>query len=169
MAFTWFVRLLTLAVWAVAAGSATLWGMKHLQTGSDQTSAATVAPAVAQAAPADVQRVLGRSVVAFAPAAAAPPKPADPSTRFTLLGVVASRGSAGVALLSIDGKVARPYRVGSEVEDGLKLIKVAVRAVTLESSKGGPSFTLELPRSGQPVVNARSMPSAAASAARPSS
>lgn len=168
MAFTWLLRLLTLAVWALAAGSATLWGMQHLQIASSPASAATVAPAVAQAAPADVQRVLGRNAVAAAPAAVAPPPPPDPSTRFTLLGVVASRGNTGVALLSVDGKVARPYRVGSEVEDGLKLVKVAAREATFESSKGGPSFTLELPRGGQPSTPTRPGPAPAASAARAS-
>ena len=168
MAFTWFVRLLTLLVWAGAAGSATFWALKHVQSDDGTGTVATIAPPLAQASPADMQRVLGRNLVAPVVAAAAPPRPADPAARFALLGVVADRGNSGVALLSIDGKAARPYRVGTEVEDGVKLVKVAAREATLEGSKGGQSFTLELPRSGRPSGETRPMPSAAASAARPS-
>ena len=168
MAFTWFARLLTLLVWAGAAGSATFWALKHVQPDNGPATAATIAPPVAQASPADMQRVLGRNVVAPLVATAAPPRPADPAARFALLGVVADRGNSGVALLSIDGKAARPYRVGTEVEDGLKLVKVAARVATLEGSKGGQSFTLELPRAGRPPGETRPTPLAAASAARPS-
>ncbi len=169
MAFTWLVRLLTLAVWVLAAGSATWWGMKHLQTGNGAAGTATVAPTLAQASPADLQRVLGRNQVAAGGNVVAQPRPVDPATRFALQGVVAGRGNSGVALLSIEGKAARPYRVGSEVEDGLKLAKVAAREATLEGTKGGPSFTLELPRGGRPTGDGRATPALAASAARPAS
>ena len=168
MAFTWFARLLTLLVWGLATGSATYWALKHLQSDNGPATVATIAPPLAQASPADMQRVLGRNAVAPVVAAAAPPRPADPAARFALLGVVADRGNSGVALLSIDGKAARPYRVGTEVEDGLKLVKVAAREATLEGGKGGQSFTLELPRAGRPPGETRPTPLAAASAARPS-
>lgn len=168
MALTWFVRLMTLLVWAGAAGSATYWALKQVQSDNGLAVVASIAPPMAQASPADMQRALGRNVVAPVSAASAPPRPADPAARFALLGVVADRGNSGVALLSIDGKAARPYRVGTEVEDGLKLVKVAAREATLVGSKGGTSFKLELPRGGRPSGESRTVPSAAASAARPS-
>ena len=73
------------------------------------------------------------------------PKAADPGTRFVLVGVVADRASAGVALIAVDGKAARPYRVGSPVEDSYTLKSVAARsAVLAPSSRTDQALMLEL-------------------------
>ena len=168
MASTWQIRLLTLVVWAVAAWSATFWGLKHLQSSSAPASATPVPTISVQAAAADLQRVLGRNLTASAIATPAPARQADPAARFSLLGVVASRDKSGVALLSIDGKAARPFRVGTEVETGLKLVKVDAREATLEGTTGAPSFTLALSRAGKGAGSSTVNPAAAASAAQPS-
>ncbi len=73
------------------------------------------------------------------------PAVADPASRFALVGVVANRASSGVALIAVDGKAARPYRVGSQIEETFKLRSVAARsAIVEESASAGTAFTLEL-------------------------
>lgn len=63
--------------------------------------------------------------------------------RFQLMGVLAV-GKSGAALLSVDGKPAKPYRVGVAIEDGLEVTAVAARSVSVGRS-GTTAFTLELP------------------------
>ena len=102
------------------------------------------APALAIPAPdaAALARVLGAS----APAAAAPNAPAPLSSRFQLLGVVATGQAEGAALIAVDGGAAKPYRVGAELEGGLMLESVQRRSVRLApGSGGGAGFELTLP------------------------
>lgn len=68
------------------------------------------------------------------------------ASRFSLLGVVAARSHDGAALIAVDGKPPRPYRVGAAVDDTLVLQSVQPRRAVLSSSVGGPPvLTLELP------------------------
>lgn len=103
------------------------------------------APAVAIPSPdaAGLARVLG----AAAPASsAAPNTPAPLSSRFQLLGVVAAGQAEGAALIAVDGGAPKPYRVGAELEGGLRLESVQRRAVRLAPvSGGGSGFELSLP------------------------
>ncbi|HZY15973.1 MAG TPA: type II secretion system protein N, partial [Ramlibacter sp.] len=58
----------------------------------------------------------------------------------------ADRLGGGAAILSVDGKPARPYRVGSLVEEGLVLQSVQPRSATLAAEVRGPALVvLELP------------------------
>ena len=62
------------------------------------------------------------------------------------MGVVASRSHQGAALISVDGKPAKPFRVGSAVDDRLVLQSVESRRAVLAEGTGGPAVvTLELP------------------------
>ena len=89
-------------------------------------------------------RVLGGGLVA--PAAQAEPVASVAASRLTLVGVVATSKQAGTALISVDGKPARPYRVGAKVEEGLILQSVGPRRASLAASVNGPpSMTIELP------------------------
>jgi general secretion pathway protein C len=78
--------------------------------------------------------------------AAAPAAPAL-SSRFNLLGVVAGPGRAGgAALIAVDGKAAKPFRVGTPIDDTLVLQSVeGRRAVLAAADSGQPVLTLELP------------------------
>jgi general secretion pathway protein C len=140
-ASNWTVRGVTFVVWAVTAASAAYWVMKF--AGSDP-SVPRVAAASRQAAPADpmvVARLLGHTTSA-APTAVAQPT----SSRLSLIGVVADRSQRGAALIAVDGKPAKPYRVGTAVDEGLVLQSVQPRKATLGPSVDGPaSVTLELP------------------------
>jgi general secretion pathway protein C len=123
-------------VWALVAFSAVSWGLK--------ASVAGTGPAVAAAAtstemiqPQSVARSLGAEVAATA-------KPTTAS-RFQLQGVLAGEGQ-GVALLVVDGKAAKPYRVGATVADGWVVQSAQGRRVTLGPSADAPAaLTLELP------------------------
>ena len=60
--------------------------------------------------------------------------------------MVAGNSRRGAALIAIDGKPARPYRVGGVLEEGLVLQAVEGRRAVLAASAEGPALlTLELP------------------------
>jgi general secretion pathway protein C len=144
MADKWSLRAVTLAVWALAAWSAGYWTLQFV--GSGAVTASTPAPqpaAVPNSEPAQMARVFGPGVDKPAEVTAAPIA-VDPGLRFALVGVVASRASTGVALLSVEGKPARPYRVGSTIDDGYTLKSVTARSATLATTQTGVSFTVNL-------------------------
>ena len=136
----WAVAGSTFGLWALVAASAAYWGLKL--SGTD--TVATAPPAARSPAPVDpaaVARVLGSSP-AVATAAPAP----SAASRFALVGVVANRGHGGAALIAIDGKPPKPFRVGSALEEGLVLQSVGARQAVLAPGMDAPSsITLELP------------------------
>ena len=70
-----------------------------------------------------------------------------PSTRYALVGIVARRSGGGVALISVDGKAAKPVRVGAFIDDRLILQSVEGRRALLASGVDKPTeVTLELPK-----------------------
>ena len=136
----WSPRLVTFVVWALALGSTAYW---ILQSGSAPGGLQLAVPAQARASldTAAVARVLG--AVSQGPAAAVQ---VNPSTRFVLSGVIAGRGHSGVALIAVDGKPPKPYRVGSVVDGDLLLQSVAPRRAELAPRMDGPAaFALEMP------------------------
>ena len=52
----------------------------------------------------------------------------EAASRFVLLGVVADTDGQGAALIAVDGKPPRPFRVGAKVADGYVLHSVSARA-----------------------------------------
>lgn len=152
-----------MSVWALAALSATYWVLKFAGANSPSVSVASVAGPAPASDPVNIAKVFGPPVaVASAPLPNTPPA-IDPSARFSLLGVVADRGNAGVALISVEGKAARPYRVGSQITDTYLLKSVSTRSATLAPlAADGAGFTLELPRtaSGAPLPVPASSPAA---------
>ena len=136
----WAVRGASLVLWGLVAASVTYWGLK---LASRPAGAAVPRPAsgTLPADPAAVARLLGA-----VPAAAMAAPIINLYSRFALLGVVATRGRAGAALIAVDGKAARPFRVGSAVDEGLILQSVQGRRAVLATSAGGQAVvTLELP------------------------
>jgi general secretion pathway protein C len=68
------------------------------------------------------------------------------ASRFQLQGVMAGDASQGAALLAVDGKAAKPFRVGAVVADGLVLQSAQGRRVSLGATTNGPpTLELELP------------------------
>ncbi|MDB5858882.1 MAG: hypothetical protein JWQ76_2571, partial [Ramlibacter sp.] len=89
-------------------------------------------------------RLLGGGVAA--PGLAAAPLPTLAS-RFILVGVAAHASSGGgAAVISVDGKPARPFRVGSFLDQGILLQSVQGRRAVLAALPDGPPLVvLELP------------------------
>ena len=133
-----WVRTVTLLVWAAVAASALFWGLKLLVKAPPAPPQAQVAQ-TGGAVRGDLSRLLG--VDAPAPVAAAAPESA-PDSRFNLVGVVSPRASqaAGeaVALIAVDGKPARAYRVGAVVDGSHVLQSVSARGANL-GPRGGAS------------------------------
>ena len=134
----WGIRLATLVLAALAALSATYWSLKSTHANSVPTAAAAGLTALD---PQALARALGGGG-AVAPAGV----PVAPSTSYVLVGVLADRVHGGAALISIDGKAAKPFRVGSTVDANLVLQSVLGRRAVLAPSIDGPAqLTLELP------------------------
>ena len=120
------VRLIAFCVWALAAGSAVFWALRvGVQPGGLPAHALPVAAEVANSAA--VVRMLGGSSNPVATAAA--PEPAL-AGRFRLIGVMApasASGGSGVALISVDGKNAKPVALGGTVDGELVLQSLSQR------------------------------------------
>lgn len=138
----WPLRIVTLLVWVLAGASMAYWGLRLSSPSGAMLNAPVATAGTSPSDPAMVAYLLGARSQA---AAAQGPAPAAPS-RFLLTGVIAGQTSQGAALISVDGKAPKPYRVGSQVESGLVLQSVAPRrAVLAASADGSPAFTLDLP------------------------
>lgn len=141
------VRIVAFLVWAAVAASAAYWG---LRLGSSPAPLpATVQPVAAGTLRGDLGRLFAAPAGVPQPELAAAPPPGLAS-RFQLLGVMAPRpgerpSSQGIALVGIDGKPPRPYRVGAPVEGDLVLLAVAQRSASFGPAGGAPLFQLELP------------------------
>lgn len=135
-------RLLSLLVWAAVGASVLAWGLKFWGKGTPVPANATVAQA-APPAGMDLARVLGTPP----PQPVAPPVAVAVDSRFKLLGLAAPGAgqTGGLALIAVDGKPARTWRVGREVEPGLRLLAVSHRRAELGVPGAPPSLTLELP------------------------
>jgi general secretion pathway protein C len=134
----WAVGGSTFALWALVAASAVYWGLKlAAPRGTAQAPVALrSAPAVD---PVAVARLLGYSP-------AAPAAVASVASRFALIGVVAGQAHGGAALIAVDGKPAKPFRVGTAVTESLLLQAVEPRRAILAPSMEAPAaVTLDLP------------------------
>ena len=139
----WAVRLATLVLWLLAGGSVVYWGLRL----SAPAQGAPV-PAVAAPLPQPDAQALARLLgVVDAQAPAAPPV-ASMASRFALIGVLAGRSSgAGAALIAVDSRPAKPFRVGAQVDAGLVLQSVGQRQARLGAALRSPTLvTLEVPK-----------------------
>ena len=154
----WFAFM----AWALVAASAAAWGLKlfvNSPTAPPQTQ--VIAPSAALRG--DLTRVFGAD--APATSANAPPEPAA-SSRFQLVGVVAPRaGTAvgqGLALIAVDGKAARAYRIGAVVEGETVLQSVRARGASLGPRGGVATVALEIPALPPAATGTLAGPDAAA-------
>ena len=103
--------------------------------------------------PAPVAPALGRVLGGVGPDAAAALPLASVVSRFALVGVLAGRSSGtGAALIAVDSRPAKPFRVGAQVDAGLVLQSVGQRQARLGAALRSPTLvTLEVPaRAGKP-------------------
>lgn len=135
-------RLSAFIVWAALAASAVFWGLR-LGGASPVAPAHTVPVSDVVVPRADLTRLFGAEPVT----ATADAPPTERSNRFQLIGVVAPRvvGAPGIALIAVDGKPPRPYRIGASIDNDLLLQGVQSRGATIGPRGGEPSVRLELP------------------------
>jgi general secretion pathway protein C len=85
-----------------------------------------------------VSKALGAAPVQSATASLA--------SRFVLVGVMDGGPSQGVALISVDGKPAKPYRLGQTVTDGFVVLATGPKKAELGPQLGATAtLFLELP------------------------
>jgi len=142
-------RLSAFVIWALVAGSLVFWGFRLLVS-APATPPYAVGVGEASAPPGNIARVLGSDVVA------GPAAPPPEASRFQLLGVVAPRadqgGAPGVALIVVDGRPARAFRIGAPLIDDWVLQGVTHRTASLGPSQAAPVVVLELPERPGPAT-----------------
>lgn len=138
----WVSRGVAFLLWALVAASASYWALRLNRDPGRVVPPIAVPAAVID--PAAVARVMGHlPQTASTPSAALAPNLAS---RFVLTGVVAGRSGGGAALIAVDGRAPKPFRVGRAVDDGLVLKAVEGRSAVLAASANGPDLAvLEMP------------------------
>lgn len=136
MAARWFAFV----IWAVVAASAAAWALRlFVPARPAPLHASTVDTAVS--ARGDLTRLFGAEP-SQAQAQAVPP--AD--SRFRLIGVAAPRSTGeGLALIAVDGKPARAFRIGASVDGDTVLQAVRQRGASLGPRGGAATVSLEIP------------------------
>ncbi|MBU3738883.1 MAG: general secretion pathway protein C [Rhodoferax sp.] len=155
------VALATFLAASWAAASAVGWALKWTPPFEPLAPAPVVGavqPAVNPPDAAALARLLGGSPDARRPAAGD-----ATAARLKLSGILAGRQTTSpgaLALISVDGATARPYRVGSAVLDDWTLQTVTPRTAVLRLGRAsdptiasGPTLTLELPATANLPVN----------------
>ena len=140
----WTLRLFTLLVWLLVGLCAAYWAFKFVTTKSVTATAAVSRPTV---------EVDSKAIAKMLRATDGAAKPAVTvaSTKFVLFGLAATAAGRGVALIALDGKPAKPYRVGSLVADDLLLKSISKTGVVLAASLQSPDgVTLDLPERKPP-------------------
>lgn len=153
--------------WAAAAACSVFWA---LRIGVSQPSLPPDVQPVSSAGVlrGDLTRLLGAGPTEVAEV----PLPPALAGRFKLVGVMAPKGRAnlpadtrqGVALIALDGKAPRAYRVGSRIEGELMLLSVAQRSAQIGAANGAVALRLELAPLPAPAVG--TLPSASAGVIR---
>jgi len=141
----WGNRAATFALAALAALSGTYWVLKSTGGHGVSTAISASTDSLAALDPQAVARALGGGN-SGASTAAGGSSPASARSAYVLVGVLADSLHGGAALISVDGKAAKPYRVGATVDGNLVLQSVAARqAVLAAGADGSAPVTLELP------------------------
>ena len=128
----------TFLVWAAGGGQCAGLGPEDLRAGRSRRRRRPWWPRPGRAARGDLTRLLGVDPAPVV-AAAAPEPAAD--ARFKLVGVVSPRSPQaareGLALIAVDGKPPRAYRVGAVVDGPNVLQAVNARGATLGPARRG--------------------------------
>ena len=144
---SWTLRLFTLLIWLFVGLCAAYWAFKFATTKTIEATATPAAPTVVVDSKA-IGRLLGATDNIAVKAINTPA-----NTKFVLFGLASSAGGQGYALIALDGKPAKPYRVGSLVADDLVLKSISKTGVLLATSLKAPDgVTLELPER-KPINN----------------
>ena len=143
---TTFLQFVNLLVWAGVAYTAVVLVLRWSE-GADEGVPLIGVPLIVgieqkQVSPdvdsLSVSKALGVASVQSASASLA--------SRFVLMGVMDGGPSQGVALISVDGKPAKPYRLGQTVSDGFVVVGTGPKKAELGPQIGSsPALVLDLP------------------------
>jgi general secretion pathway protein C len=139
----WMTRIISLLLAAFATASVGYWVLKW-PAPSRPAQAAAQEPSAPPINVGQVAQLLGKNPATATNAAA--DAGITPSASYKLIGVIAVGHRDGSALIGVEGKPAKPFRVGEHVSDDLVLQAVNARSVSLSASMKDPAaMTLELP------------------------
>ena len=145
-------RLTSIAAFAIGAAlmaSTVHWGLKLFVRAPAVPAHASLAAAGLPLAP-DWSRLFGVELAPVAVEAAPPPA----ETRYQLIGIVAPRDTSGstsvgarggLAVIAVDGKLPRTYRVGAVIDGQTVLQGVQTRAALLGPRGAAPTMSLQMP------------------------
>jgi general secretion pathway protein C len=138
-------RITAFLVWAAAAACAVFWGLR-LFVSPHGVPVQTQPVSVAHAQRGDILRLFASAAT---PALAVQAEPAL-AARFKLIGVMAPKSTArgreqGIALIAVDDKPPRAYRVGARLDNTLVLQSVATRSAIIGPVNGAVALQLDLP------------------------
>ncbi|WP_119355410.1 hypothetical protein, partial [Azohydromonas sediminis] len=162
-------RLFAFVTWGAVGASAVFWALRlGVEAPRAPSFATPVGPAAAMRG--DWSRVLGEPPQAGAAEDGDADGAVEPAlaSRFRLLGVVAPKTPSdrdGVALIAVDDKPARAFRVGAVVDGQTVLRAVHRRGASLGPRDGTATVELELPALPPPATGA--LPPARAGAMPP--
>jgi general secretion pathway protein C len=147
-------RWLAFVIWAAVSAMAAFWGLRLFAPGTP-APAHTLTVATAAAARGDLTRILGVDSMPMPASTSREAAPAE-DRRYQLLGVAAPRAAAdsreAVALIAVDGKPARAYRIGATVDGDTVVLTVGARNVGLGPRGGVATVALELPALPPPAT-----------------
>jgi general secretion pathway protein C len=136
--------LLSALLWTLVAASATFWGFKLF---ANEPAAPTDMPVRSSSVSnlpnhSELARLLGGTALVTSASGRAP----SMNSRFHLAAVIASplASGAGVALIAVDGKKARVFRVGAPIDGDMVLQSVGFRSASIGIVQGAPAVVLEL-------------------------
>jgi general secretion pathway protein C len=136
-------RWLAFVVWALL-GATVVTVLLQLLANPMRVPSYAVAVDTSTSIRSDLTRLFGTPA-----ATATSTEPVRGDDRFKLVGLVASSSAAGtgssLALISIDGKPARAYKVGALVDGDRKVLAVRKGTVELGPSGGPVALTLSVP------------------------
>jgi general secretion pathway protein C len=161
-------RFAAFVTWAAIAASVVFWSLRLWVRPTAVPTHATLI-SNANAFNGDLTRLFGPDPTADS-VAAAPAVPAQVDARFKLIGVVAPRAATakaeGLALIAMDGKAPRAYRVGTAVDGDMVLLAVHSRGATLGPRGQAAMVDLQLPALPPPATGAPTAMGAAAQTMR---
>lgn len=146
-------RFATFVIWLLAAGCVVYWALKFVR-GPVAPPASSVAAPPSGGGHSDAQALArglggGQAPASSGTAIVAAATSVFQAARFVLTGVVVQKASnqRGVALIAVDGKPPRPYRVGAQLAEGVVLHSVSAgKAMLAASTDAAPALSLELPQ-----------------------
>ena len=151
---------MALVLWMAAAASAVVWGLRWLEIGPYRP---TRIAALESGTPGTSEVTGGWRVLSPAAGPVSAASPAATSS-WKLLGVVASEGGQGSALLAYAGEAPRTWRVGQSLDGQWRLARVAKGRAWLAAASGDastPALELVLQTSAAQTPYAASNASAA--------